>query len=541
MGKHKKQNLLKTQRKTPAILPVDEDVRQKKVLPIISGLKSLSESERLEAITAILSVVENRSILHMLLRERLIKIILTTTITDSNLEIVALSLQVLRTISLYEGRDPSLYMVRENIKLPLQSISGKVINSNTNLSEEEFKLLSLLASNCMGLTSAILISVGEMKGIRTCIELASRIVTSNGERRFSPECIIDAFELIYYTSECECDTLLDVVREQNLDVKKFCDISSQFDSWNAKTYGLGTEFNVLISGDAELDSDEASSKLGDIVKRLGALLLKLPESETNNLQVCLELLAIASQTDDLDLITMLVTDVQPKVLELMQVSDLKANCISVLNNIGWSLNGLGQDWVDISTMVINRTMETCFPQQSNLYNQDPELTSMALGLLGSAIMQNISVITPNSPLTQLVGEVMKLIEKLFDESNVEWADVTRSLVVLLAIPAEGETIASKINMVRQTSQLIFLALEKSSDAETQIDALNALFDVFSDNDAPFNQTEYNEQGLNQKLEQLKPSIKRVLKSIPKNEPVKRQQALDALTNVEQFIIYKKSP
>lgn len=540
MGKHKKQSLLNSQRKTPTIIPVDEDVRQKKVLPLIAGLKSLDENERLQAITAIAGVIDNKSVLHMLLRERLIKIILTTTITDSNLEIVAGSLQVLRMISLSEGRDPSLYMIRENIKLPLQKISSSVLNFSTNLSDEQVKLLSLLASNCMGLISAILISVGEMSGIEGCVDLAVRIATSNGDVKFSSECIADAFELIYYTSESESDVLLDVVRKQNVSVEQFSEISSRFDSWSIRTYGLGTEFNLLISGDVDLDNDDANTKLRDLVKKLSVTLKELPESEISSIQICLELLAIASQTDNLDLITILVTDIQPKVLELMQHDDLKVNCISVLNNIGWSLNGLEQDWIEISNMVINRTMETCFPEQSNLEKQDPELISMALGLLGSAIMQNISVLTPSSPLSRLVGEVMKLIESLFEQKNLEWVDVTRSLVVLLAIPAEGETIASKLSLVRQTAQLIFLALEKSNDAETQIDVLNALFDVFSDNDAPFNQTEYNEQGLNAKLEQLKPSIKRVLKSIPKNEPVKRQQALDALTNLDQFIIYKKS-
>ena len=80
---------------------------------------------------------------------------------------------------------------------------------------------------------------------------------------------------------------------------------------------------------------------------------------------------------------------------------------------------------------------------------------------------------------------------------------------------------------------------ENGDAEAQIDALNSLFDIHGDNEAEYNQNEYVNLGLNDRLQSLKPLLKRTLKSVPKSDEIQREQALDALSNLDSFIAYKR--
>lgn len=509
----------------------DENVRKERIVPLIASLKSMNVNERTGALSAIAELISDINLRHMLLRERLIKVIMSSILSDSSLEIVAQGLGVLRNIVLLEGRDPALFLVREHIKTPLASLSSKaflfVKDASSELDGEQKKILDLIFENSFGLVSATLIFVGEIRGFEETLQLGVELIRSAGTEEFraSPRSLEAAFEMLYYVTESSVDVLSCLCSLDEIKQFKQIAIDSTSSTWSTKVYGIGIDCNVIIL------NGEGSKNIQACATELTSFLNSVPRTEKNGIQICLELISLFAQSEDLEIITLLISQVGTLILDQLVLSpDFQLQCVSVLNNIGWSLNALSQDWKTDATKIYTTAIHNCFKQLDDI-----ELVSSALGLINSTLIQEPNLIA-NSEFKELYHSLLVKADQLYQAKDAGWIALGRVVVLTFGSKMGPSTLWE---MIDSTVKMLLCLLEHSNDVEAQVDALDALFGIFGDNDSSYNQSEYVDKGLHEKLERLKPSLKRSLKSPPKTSPELRKQGLDALQNYELFLIYKR--
>jgi len=363
-----------------------------------------------------------------------------------------------------------------------------------------------------GLIAGIIMSAFDVSGWESALQLALAIGTN--KQSSSPGTYMTAFEMLYYISEDidgeEITPFFDKETVQTLKSK-----ATASPTWITKLYGIGIEFNAVLVSDSDMLK---------VCEEICEFLKNVPRDDVKSVQTCLELLTIAAQSNELEQVLSIVNSVGPILVDLLPGQKYQLRAVSVLNNIGWSLDALSYQWVEDAETVFNVVITNCFGDLT-----DTELVSSSLGLLGSTLVQSPGL-AQTQQFHDLVYKLLNRVEVLYNESNLEWISIARSLVVVLANSQSGR--------IQETTKLIFLMLE-NGDAAAQIDALNSLFDIHGDNEAEYNQNEYVNLGLNDRLQSLKPLLKRTLKSVPKSDEIQREQALDALSNLDSFIAYKR--
>ena len=498
MAKHRKLKLRNTPFTRKEQPVIDEKVRQERVLPLIAALNA-GAGEQASALNYALLLVEDRNIRHMLLRERLIKTILSI-LSETSLNTAAQCFAILRSVVRLEGRDPAVFLIRENIKGIVNHFANKGSNDDT------------LLENMFGLIAGIIMSAFDVSGWESALQLALAVGTN--KQSSSPGTYMTAFEMLYYISEDidgeEITPFFDKETVQTLKSK-----ATASPTWITKLYGIGIEFNAVLVSDSDMLK---------VCEEICEFLKNVPRDDVKSVQTCLELLTIAAQSNELEQVLSIVNSVGPILVDLLPGQKYQLRAVSVLNNIGWSLDALSYQWVEDAETVFNVVITNCFGDLT-----DTELVSSSLGLLGSTLVQSPGL-AQTQQFHDLVYKLLNRVEVLYNESNLEWISIARSLVVVLANSQSGR--------IQETTKLIFLMLE-NGDAEAQIDALNSLFDIHGDNEAEYNQNEYVNLGLNDRLQSLKPLLKRTLKSVPKSDEIQREQALDALSNLDSFIAYKR--
>lgn len=125
--------------------PTDPELialREKSILPVIKDLRSSDPKARGTAASAVANIVQDERCRKLLLREQIVQIILTETLTDASLDSRAAGWEILRVIASEEESDFCVHLFRLEI---LAAIEHAVKNVSAPRS---LSLLSLLiASN----------------------------------------------------------------------------------------------------------------------------------------------------------------------------------------------------------------------------------------------------------------------------------------------------------------------------------------------------------------------------------------------------------
>lgn len=101
-------------------------LRETKVLPVIRDLKSSDPKNRAKAASAISNIIEDEKCRKLLLREQVVGIVLTGTITDSSLESRAAGWQILRVLVQMEGQDFCIHLYRVDVLSAINHAAAKV-------------------------------------------------------------------------------------------------------------------------------------------------------------------------------------------------------------------------------------------------------------------------------------------------------------------------------------------------------------------------------------------------------------------------------
>lgn len=109
--------------------PTDPELaalREKSILPVLKYLKSSDPKSRTTAAEAIANIIQDEKCRKLLLREQVVHIVLSETLTDSSLESRAAGWDILRVLAEEEESDFCVHLFRSDILTALEYASKLV-------------------------------------------------------------------------------------------------------------------------------------------------------------------------------------------------------------------------------------------------------------------------------------------------------------------------------------------------------------------------------------------------------------------------------
>ncbi|KAI1353731.1 hypothetical protein F5Y01DRAFT_50099 [Xylaria sp. FL0043] len=113
----------------PVKPPADPElaaIREKSILPVLKDLQSPDPKSRTAAASAIANIVQDTKCRKLLLREQIVHILLTETLTDASLESRAAGWEILRVLTAEEEADFCVHLYRIDVLTAVQHASTKI-------------------------------------------------------------------------------------------------------------------------------------------------------------------------------------------------------------------------------------------------------------------------------------------------------------------------------------------------------------------------------------------------------------------------------
>ncbi|KAI0520921.1 hypothetical protein F5B22DRAFT_56549 [Xylaria bambusicola] len=133
MAKSRRNRAKGGQRSDPIAKPVKPPsdpelaaIREKSILPVIKDLQSSDPKSRTTAAGAIANIVQDTKCRKLLLREQIVHILLTETLTDASLESRAAGWEILRVLTAEEEADFCVHLYRIDVLTAVQHASTKI-------------------------------------------------------------------------------------------------------------------------------------------------------------------------------------------------------------------------------------------------------------------------------------------------------------------------------------------------------------------------------------------------------------------------------
>lgn len=136
MGKSRRNRGKGGQRSDPIAKPVKPPtdpelaaLRESSILPVVKNLQSAEPSKRTEAAGAIANIIQDTKCRKLLLREQVVHIVLTETLTDSSLESRAAGWEILKLLTEKEEADFCIHLFRVDVLTAIEHAAQKVCSS----------------------------------------------------------------------------------------------------------------------------------------------------------------------------------------------------------------------------------------------------------------------------------------------------------------------------------------------------------------------------------------------------------------------------
>ncbi|CDO94317.1 unnamed protein product [Kluyveromyces dobzhanskii CBS 2104] len=165
MGKSKKRSRASNARANPLLRNAakDDQLRTKRIQPLIEQLSSVVPNDRSMALGTIMVLCENPHMRSLFLKEKLVNVVTSKLLTDSNTDIVVEAYGVLRNLALEEGYDLATHIWRSNIWVNIESGFTQVQQSlqamgsdGSKATKESKRLLFDFAENILSLLIALI-------------------------------------------------------------------------------------------------------------------------------------------------------------------------------------------------------------------------------------------------------------------------------------------------------------------------------------------------------------------------------------------------
>ncbi|KAJ8116678.1 hypothetical protein ONZ43_g4391 [Nemania bipapillata] len=133
MAKSRRNRAKAGQRSDPIAKPVKPPsdpelaaIREKSILPVLKDLQSSDPKSRTTAAGAIANIVQDTKCRKLLLREQIVHVLLTQTLTDASLESRAAGWEILRVLTAEEEADFCVHLYRVDVLTAVQHASAKI-------------------------------------------------------------------------------------------------------------------------------------------------------------------------------------------------------------------------------------------------------------------------------------------------------------------------------------------------------------------------------------------------------------------------------
>ncbi|KAK2613607.1 hypothetical protein N8I77_000511 [Diaporthe amygdali] len=116
----------------PVKAPNDPELaalREKRILPVINDLRSVDPSARSAAAGAVANIVQDEKCRKLLLREQIVPIVLTETLTDASLDSRAAGWEILRVIASEEESDFCVHLFRLDVLTAIEHAGKNVVQT----------------------------------------------------------------------------------------------------------------------------------------------------------------------------------------------------------------------------------------------------------------------------------------------------------------------------------------------------------------------------------------------------------------------------
>ena len=164
MGKSKRRSRASNARANPLLRNAakDDQIRTKRIQPLIEQLSSVIPNDRSIALGTIMVLCEDPHMRSLFLKEKLVNVVTSKLLTDSNTDIMVESYGVLRNLAIEEGYDLATHIWRLNIWVNIESGLSQVQQSLQSMKSDESKakkeskrLLYDFAENILSLLVAL--------------------------------------------------------------------------------------------------------------------------------------------------------------------------------------------------------------------------------------------------------------------------------------------------------------------------------------------------------------------------------------------------
>ncbi|OTB08171.1 hypothetical protein M426DRAFT_317275 [Hypoxylon sp. CI-4A] len=121
----------------PAKPPSDPElaaIREKSILPVLKDLQSSEPKSRTAAAAAIANIIQDTKCRKLLLREKIVHILLSETLTDASLESRAAGWEILRVLTAEEEADFCVHLFRVDVLTAIQHACAKITTALTSSS-----------------------------------------------------------------------------------------------------------------------------------------------------------------------------------------------------------------------------------------------------------------------------------------------------------------------------------------------------------------------------------------------------------------------
>ncbi|RFU74522.1 armadillo-type fold domain-containing [Trichoderma arundinaceum] len=176
-------------------------LRESKILPIINDLKSADPKSRSAAASLISSIIQDTKCRKLLLREQIVFIVLTQTLTDAALESRAAGWGILQVLAQEEEADFCVHLFRQDVLTAIE-FGSKLIQDKILSSDAPFAKLSKAEK---GFTSSIAASLVSL--LTALAEASDEILEAISNNSTITNLL---FTLITYTAQEDQDPLSDI-------------------------------------------------------------------------------------------------------------------------------------------------------------------------------------------------------------------------------------------------------------------------------------------------------------------------------------------
>ncbi|KAK7956080.1 uncharacterized protein PG986_005302 [Apiospora aurea] len=138
MGKSRRNRGKGGQRSDPIAKPVKPPtdpelaaLRESSILPVVKSLQSAEPAKRTEAAGAIANIIQDTKCRKLLLREQVVHIVLTETLTDASLESRAAGWEILKLLTQKEEADFCVHLFRVDVLTAIEHAAQKITETLT--------------------------------------------------------------------------------------------------------------------------------------------------------------------------------------------------------------------------------------------------------------------------------------------------------------------------------------------------------------------------------------------------------------------------